>query len=112
MPRPLALLLSIALAGALAWAASRSPAPAPASVPPGQFSSDRAMADVRAIGSTAHPIGSAEHDRVMAYLVGRFQSLGLQVRVQDGQAFERSQYNGEASIEGGGHAYGVVGGPG
>ncbi len=101
MPRPLALLLCIALAGALAWAASRSPAPAPVSAPPGQFSSDRAMADVRAVGSTAHPIGSAEHDRVLAYLVSRFRSLGLQVRVQDGQAFERSQYDGEASIEGG-----------
>ena len=59
------------------------------------------MADVRAIGSTAHPIGSAEHDRVLAYLVGRFQRLGLQVRVQEGHALERREYEGEAYVTGG-----------
>ncbi len=59
------------------------------------------MADVQAIGSIPHPIGSVQHGRVLEYLIRRFQGLGLQVRVQEGQAFERYASGGEAWLEGG-----------
>ena len=101
MPRPFALVVSIAFAALVAWAACRSPAPAPASMRADRFSAGRAMVDVTAIGSMAHPMGSVQHGRVFDDLVRRFQSLGLQVRVQQGRSYERSVYRGEAFIEGG-----------
>jgi hypothetical protein len=100
MNRPAALIVCLVLAAVMAFAASRTPAPR---APSGdQFSAQRAMSDVRAIGSRPHPIGSSEHDRVRDYLVGRFRSLGLQTTVWTGKAFERLEAkNGVAFIEGG-----------
>ena len=99
MARTIALLLGVLLAGVIAWAASRTPAPAPDR--PGQFSGQRAFADVQAIAARPHPIGSADHDRVRDYIISRFTGLGLQVRIQYGHAFEREIGGGEAYFEGG-----------
>ena len=99
MARSIALLFALALAGLIAWAASRTPAPAPDR--PGQFSGQRAFADVQAIAARPHPLGSADHDRVRDYIVSRFTGLGLQVRIQRGHAIERQTYDGEVYVEGG-----------
>ena len=99
MARTIALLLGVLLAGVIAWAASRTPAPAPDRS--GQFSGQRAFADVQAIAARPHPIGSADHDRVRDYIISRFTGLGLQVRIQYGHAFEREIGGGEAYFEGG-----------
>ena len=99
MSKSISLILCIFLAGIIAWAASRTPAPAPERS--GDFSAQRAMADVLAIGATPHPIGSAEHDRVRDYVVRRFGELGLQPVVWRGHALERDEDRGEAFIEGG-----------
>ena len=99
MARSISLIACIVLAGAIAWAASRTPSPAPER--PGQFSAQRAMADVQAIGARPHPIGSADHDHVRDYLVRRFAGLGLQTTVWRGQALERDLGGREAFIEGG-----------
>ena len=98
MARTIPLFACIALAVVIAWAAARTPAPQPDR--PGLFSAERAMGDVAAIGSRPHPIGSAEHDRVLGDLVRRFQGLGLQTAVWRGRALERDG-GGEAFIEGG-----------
>lgn len=60
------------------------PRPAPATAPATEFSSDRAMIDIRAIAQRPHPIGSAEHARVQAYLMQRMGALGLQTSTQTG----------------------------
>jgi hypothetical protein len=53
------------------------------------------MTDVRAIAARPHPLGSAEHDRVRDYIVGRFRQLGLKVQVLDGKACESRRYRGQ-----------------
>lgn len=61
---------------------SQTPRPVPASAPATQFSAERAMADVRQIARAPHPMGSAEHARVQAYLLDRMAALGLQTSTQ------------------------------
>ena len=53
------------------------PAPLPASAPENSFSAERAMAHVRAIARTAHPIGSDANQEVRHYLLAQLASLGL-----------------------------------
>ena len=101
MLRTAALIACLVIASAIAWAASRTPAPKPASAPASAFSAERAYADVLAIGSKPHPLGSAEHDRVRDYLIGRCRELGLEVSVVHGQAISRSTYPPLTFIDGG-----------
>ncbi|TFW14647.1 M20/M25/M40 family metallo-hydrolase [Brevundimonas intermedia] len=77
-------LASLAAALGLAVFASQTPAPLPASTPAVGFSAERAMADVRRIARAPHPVGSAEHQQVQAYLVQRLTDLGLQPSLQSG----------------------------
>ena len=78
--------LAGALVAALALAlwACRSPAPVPASAPAVAFSAARAMVDVREIAQRPHPVGSADHARVEAWLTSRMAALGLSPTVQTG----------------------------
>ena len=87
---PLILLLLGLLAAALAV---REPAPAPANAAPGVFSAARAMADVRAIAQRPHPIGSAESQRVQAYLLARMGQLGLDPRPRPFQSAKAAGRN-------------------
>jgi hypothetical protein len=64
-----------------------TPKPLPADAPASAFSATRAMVDVRAMGSTAHPLGSAANARVRDYLVARMQALGLNPQIQRDQSF-------------------------
>ncbi len=105
MVRLAALLACLALAVAIAFGAARTPAARAGGA--GTFSGLAAMADVRTIAAHPHPIGSAEHDRVRDYVARRFQDMGLQVRIADGESFERRVYGSEAWIEGG-HVQNVV----
>lgn len=75
------LLLGLAIANL----ALRTPPPLPADAPADRFSAARAMVDVRAIGQKPHPIGSAEIVRVRDHLLGRVNSLGLEVLVRPGE---------------------------
>jgi hypothetical protein len=69
----LCLGLGILLA---AWA-SLTPRVLPQDAAPGDFSAARAYGDVQEIARRPHPLGSAEHARVRAYLVRRLSALGL-----------------------------------
>lgn len=82
MPRAIALLL--ALVGAAIWTllAVTPPAAIPAAAPPELFSAARAQADIRAIAQVPHPVGSAESDRIRAYLVQRLRAHGAVVSEQ------------------------------
>lgn len=55
----------------------------PASAPAVEFSAERAMRDVREVARAPHPVGSAEHARVEAYLRARLEALGLGSEVQE-----------------------------
>ena len=71
------LLLTLVLAMAVATFAARAPDPLPADAPDKAFSAGRAMPDVEAVAVRPHPMGSAESQRVQAYLLGRMSALGL-----------------------------------
>jgi hypothetical protein len=89
------------MAGVLAWVASRTPAPLSASAPALQFSAGRAFTDVQQIGVKPHPSGTVEHDRVRDYLLGRCKAMGLETRIQAGEAVTHSFYPQSVYIEGG-----------
>jgi len=61
---------------------SATPAPKPADAAAQSFSATRAFADIKAIADKPHPVGSAEHERVQAYLVRRLAAMGLQPQLQ------------------------------
>ena len=67
---------------------SVTPRPAPASAPADAFSAGRAFADIRAMGSVAHPLGSPANAKVRDYLMMRMQALGLSPQIQRAPAIE------------------------
>jgi hypothetical protein len=75
---------SLALALLIGVWALQVPTPRPTTAPAAAFSAERAMADVRAMAQRPHPVGSADHARVQAYLVDRMTALGLNPVLQAG----------------------------
>lgn len=75
-------LFILTLAVALAWAvlAIQVPAPVDSDAPAGQFSSARAMADVRVLAREPHPSGTPATAAVLAHLERRLVALGFSVR--------------------------------
>lgn len=82
--RMLWLVGSLALALLIAVLTLQSPRPAPLNAPATDFSAARAMTDVNEIARRPHPIGSADHARVQAYLLQRMTALGLETTTQTG----------------------------
>ncbi|HVX40693.1 MAG TPA: M20/M25/M40 family metallo-hydrolase [Gemmatimonadaceae bacterium] len=80
--RLLAALALIALCAISVYRTVRPPAPVPATAPDTVFSAERAMRHVEAIAVRPHPMGTAEHDRVRDYIVGRLTALGLAPQIQ------------------------------
>lgn len=78
----LALLLAV-------WSV-QTPRPADVEAPAGAFSAARALDDVRQIAQRPHPVGSADHARVEAYLTQRMAALGLSPEVHTGPLSEGS----------------------
>ena len=58
------------------------PNPVPASAPKSTFSAQRTMQDLKVVAREPHPIGSAEQERVRAYILGQAKALGLPTEVQ------------------------------
>lgn len=85
-PRWSAVAQAVVLAAigtALVIRAATPPGAAPAGAPPTEFSAERAMVHVRAIAQRPHPTGSAEAERVRAYLVAELRRLGVEPTVQE-----------------------------
>ena len=78
------LIGSLVVALLIAVLTLQVPRPVAADAAPGDFSAARAMADVREIARRPHPVGSADHARVQAYLLTRMAALGLQTSTQPG----------------------------
>lgn len=79
--RILPLLIALCCA-ALAVSQVGPPSAVPADAPPTVFSSGRALATVREIAQTPHPLGSVEDSRVRQYIVQQLSELGLSPQVQ------------------------------
>lgn len=81
----LALLFgTLTLAFLLAVWSTQVPGPRPLDAPAAAFSAARAMTDIEQIARAPHPVGSAEHARVRAYLTARMTQLGLSPQEQTG----------------------------
>src|SRR5271166_2315073 len=78
-PITFALLILI---GLLAIHSIEPPPAVDENEPAAEFSSARAMRDVREIAKEPHPLGSTANDRVRQYLVGRLRELGANPEVQ------------------------------
>ena len=82
MGRSIALILALLAGALLAWSQLRLPASVPANAPAAVFSAGRAMADVRLVAATPHPIGSAANHAVRDRLLARMRALGLSPRLR------------------------------
>ena len=79
------LIGALALALFIGVIALQTPSPRGLTASPTTFSAARAMIDVREIAQRPHPVGSADHQRVQTYLVGRMTALGLTPALQVGE---------------------------
>jgi len=85
----------------LAILAVTPPSPQGAGIAADQFSSGRAMADVKIIAAKPHPTGSDENAKVRDYLLKRLEGLGLETSVSASDLDARSlarlnKWSGEA----------------
>ncbi|BBH65907.1 aminopeptidase [Actinoplanes sp. OR16] len=78
-----AVLAVLALAGFAAIRSITPPAPLPASAPAGEFSAERAFAEVRTIAAVPHPAGSPANEKVHDHLIETLRGLGLSPESQD-----------------------------
>ncbi|HEV2177793.1 MAG TPA: M20/M25/M40 family metallo-hydrolase [Terriglobia bacterium] len=81
LPAVMTLLLIAALLF-LAIDPTRPPAPVSLAAPPTEFSSGRALGQLKSIAQRPHPTGSPENDQVRLYIVRQFIKLRLQPLVQ------------------------------
>jgi len=79
------LIGALAVALFTGVAALQTPGPRGLTTAPTAFSAARAMTDVREMARRPHPVGSADHQRVQNYLVGRMAGLGLSPALQVGE---------------------------
>jgi hypothetical protein len=73
--------LLVAMLAALAIAALKAPAAVPATAAASDFSAERALAHLKVIAQTPHPIGSQANDAVRDYLVAQLSSLGMNPQI-------------------------------
>ena len=83
---PAVACLSVALVG--------PPRAVPEMAPPTDFSSGRAMRHVREMTRAPHPSGTAENERVRAYLLAELRALGLEPEVQAAEFVPRQRAGG------------------
>src|SRR5262245_29828651 len=81
--RALAALAALTAAVALGLSWTRPPAPVPREAPASVFSSARARSHLEAIARRPHRTGSAEHARVVAYVVDQLRALGLAPEIHE-----------------------------
>ncbi len=98
--RRLGLAVALIAGFVIFYLGSVTPKPAPANAPADAFSAGRAFADIQAMGSVPHPLGSPANAKIRDYLVGRMQALGLSPQIQRGAPVEaRSSYISGGQVE-------------
>lgn len=98
------LLIILILGCVLTGLAITPPLPKGLDTPADQFSSARAMIDVRVIASKPHPTGSEENANVRSYLENRLKKLGMDVRIDEttleAKALKRlNKWSGDSKTE-------------
>ncbi|WP_067712356.1 M20/M25/M40 family metallo-hydrolase [Nocardia yamanashiensis] len=78
-----------------------------AAAPAEEFSAARAHTVIEAIARKAHPVGTAEHDRVRDHLAGELRKLGLSTEIRAGVGLWPRAF-GEG-VHGGGRIENIVG---
>jgi hypothetical protein len=86
----LAALLCLAFAAFLAISSQGPPSAVPADAPPTEFSSGRAMNDLRVITRKSHPIGTPAEAEVRDYLFARLSALGVTPEIQQTTVVNRT----------------------
>ena len=83
-PRSSALRSTLVLLAGVLFSvfADHAPAPVPATAPVSGFSSGRALLHLRRIAERPHPVGTAAHEAVRAYIEAAFRDLGLATQIQ------------------------------
>jgi hypothetical protein len=71
------------------------PAPVPKSAPPTEFSSERALEQLREISREPHAMGWPHHERVREDLLRRLGELGLEILRREATAVESSTSQGQ-----------------
>jgi hypothetical protein len=99
--RLLVLAAALIAATLIAWFSDKTPSPRGAEAPANVFSAARAMADVRAIASVPHPIGSVANHAARDHLLGRMTELGLAPQVHRDASFISRERGGTLYIAGG-----------
>jgi len=66
------------------------PAPTGPDIPEDQFSSSRALEDIRIIAATPHPTGSEANAKVRDYLIDRLTALGMDTMISKSQLDDRA----------------------
>jgi hypothetical protein len=107
MGRLLALAVALVLSAVLAWADAQPPRPRGAEAPATAFSAVRAMADIRALGSTPHPMGSSANRAVRDELVRRMSALGLSPQIRPGEGLQQPKW--DKGVLAGGSVENIVG---
>ncbi len=96
------LFLFLALVAVLVMYLSQQPPdPLPASAPPTDFSAERALRHVEALGRETHPVGTAAHARARDYIMSELQALGLEPQIQAATVVDpKSAVNPKWSVAG------------
>ncbi|MFT5861456.1 MAG: hypothetical protein ACI828_000098, partial [Flavobacteriales bacterium] len=92
-------IISFFLLLAFAWLSFKSllpPEATPASAPLTQFSTERAMEQLKVIASKPHYVGSEAHEDVREYIMEEMRKMGLEPQVQEG--FVQSQWRGYSNL--------------
>ncbi len=90
----LAAFLFLAAVAYFSISLVRPPRAVPEAAPPDSFSSGRAMRHVREMARAPHPTGTAENERVRAYLLNELRALGLDAEVQTAEYVPKQRANG------------------
>ncbi|MEK6283543.1 MAG: M20/M25/M40 family metallo-hydrolase [Acidobacteriota bacterium] len=77
-----ASIMFVVVAALLAVYQLHPPRPAAVSVPPTEFSAERALKHLIVIAQRPHPVGTAEHSAVCNYIQNELAALGLSPEVQ------------------------------
>jgi hypothetical protein len=91
--------ISLLLILALAWLSFKSLLPSevtPADAPLTEFSTARAMEQLKVIADKPHYVGSEAHEDVRNYIMGEMRKMGLEPQIQEG--FVQNQWFGYSNL--------------
>ncbi|GAA2619764.1 M28 family peptidase [Paractinoplanes durhamensis] len=108
LPAALSAVAALVAIGAAAVWSVQPPAARDTSVPAAEFSAARAFAQVEAIATEPHPVGSAAQDRVREQLLTTLRGLGLTPEVQDTVSVQGAKLSSSAGGAGFAHVRNVV----